>query len=49
MSIDGEVPWKSRTRGKQKQILSLPRLGLYYYKPFLSTNKLNLYEMTQLL
>ena len=41
-SIDGEVPWKSRARGKQKQILSLPRLGLYYYKPFLSTNKLKL-------
>ena len=38
-SIDGEVPWKTRARGKQKQILTLPRLGPYYYKPFLSTNK----------
>lgn len=40
MSIDGEVPWKSRTRGKQKQIPSLPWLGLYYYSPLLSANEL---------
>ena len=38
-SIDGEVPWKSRARGKQKQIPWLPWLGLYYYRPLLSTNE----------